>query len=156
MNRCDRGRDQILTQNSSVPVADNWVDGDDYFRTDAGQSGYFFQVADGQFFCAITGTPGRAAAGCQQSPVTTTRHTTDSETTTITTESIQGRPGNLGASSEPQYQFAGEGSTLPLSDHQRLFVNGYTCSVDYHTTITCWYFATNHGFTVSADSYRLF
>lgn len=161
MYRCDRGGDQVLSQDDSVPVAANWVDNNDYYRASDqvdGQSGFYFQSPTGYFACAIIGTPGAASAGCHgqlPSAAPTINQHPDFQTAN-TIDSLNGEHGQLRQRGDPQYQFISDVKSRVLPYNQPIFVSGYTCTVDRDAGTTCRNFDTGHGFTVNRSTYKLF
>lgn len=156
--RCDRGGDQVLAQDNSVPVANNWVDAHDFYRSGGGQDGFYFTTPLHKFDCAIIGTtPADAHAGCHgRLNAAPTINQGPQFTHANTIESVAGDPGRLIQRGDPEYQFLDGGDPRPLEYAHPLFVNGYTCTTNETTGTTCTNFATGHGFTVLVDHFRLF
>ena len=155
---CTRGGDQVLAQDSSVPIANNWVDADDYFAANAEPNdGFYFTTESRKFFCAIFYTSGSARAGCHGHlpRAAPTIHQSPQYPTANTIESVDGAFGDLLNRGDPEYQLIGASARVLPYGHP-LFVGGYTCVVDYSTGVTCRSFTTGHGFTVNDVRYQLF
>lgn len=122
-----------------------------------GESGsYYFTTPSSKFECAVVTAP-HPVAGCHGTlPGTAPRVSSPAGSGTTTPNAIRvgaDGPGEFAATGDPAFhRFDGTAKVLPYGSPLR--VQGFTCTVDEHTGVTCAS-ASGHGFTVSDSAYRL-
>ncbi|MGW0177271.1 hypothetical protein ACWDUM_25900 [Rhodococcus sp. NPDC003322] len=122
-----------------------------------GASGsYYFTSPSSKFECAVVTAP-NPVAGCHgKLPATAPQVPAPGGPGTMAPNAIRvtaAGPGEFAATGDPAFhRFDGTAKALPYGSALR--VQGFTCTVDEHTGVTCAS-AAGHGFTVSDAAYRL-
>ncbi len=117
---------------------------------------YYFTSPSGKFECAVITAP-EPVAGCHgRLPSSAPPVPSVTGTGSATPNSIRVRasgPGAFFQSGDPAFHRF-DGPAKPLGYGSPLRVQGFTCSVDEQSGVTC-VSAAEHGFTVSDSAYRL-
>ncbi|MFC9790887.1 hypothetical protein [Rhodococcus sp. NPDC127528] len=125
----------------------------DYAGTQAGS--YYFTSPSSKFECAIV-TARQPVAGCHGAfPPNAPQVKGSGAPGPVTPNSIRvaaDRPGEFFSAGDPAFhRFDGTAKVLPYGSPLR--VQGFTCTVDERTGVTCE--TAGHGFTVSDNAFRL-